>query len=46
MFNYAGWRKTCDTLFVIFAAVFLITRLVVFPCRLEVLHLHVSYRCE
>ncbi|KAI7791078.1 LAG1 longevity assurance-like protein 4 [Triplophysa rosa] len=33
MFNYAGWRKTCDTLFVIFAAVFLITRLVVFPCR-------------
>ncbi|XP_056613943.1 ceramide synthase 4a isoform X1 [Triplophysa dalaica] len=33
MFNYAGWRKTCDALFVIFAAVFLITRLVVFPCR-------------
>nr|XP_055072849.1 ceramide synthase 4a isoform X1 [Misgurnus anguillicaudatus] len=33
MFNYAGWRKTCDTLFVIFAVVFLITRLVVFPCR-------------
>lgn len=46
MFNYGGWRKTCDTLFVIFAAVFLITRLVVFPCRLEFLHLHVSYRCE
>lgn len=38
MFNYAGWRKTCDALFVIFAAVFLITRLVVFPCRLERLH--------
>ncbi|XP_056098654.1 ceramide synthase 4a isoform X1 [Rhinichthys klamathensis goyatoka] len=33
MFNYAGWRKTCDALFVIFAAVFLLTRLVVFPCR-------------
>ncbi|CAM4661837.1 unnamed protein product [Leuciscus chuanchicus] len=33
MFNYAGWRKTCDALFVIFAVVFLVTRLVVFPCR-------------
>ncbi|XP_048038270.1 ceramide synthase 4a [Megalobrama amblycephala] len=33
MFNYAGWRKTCDALFVVFAAVFLVTRLVVFPCR-------------
>uniref|UniRef100_A0A8C2JEX5 Ceramide synthase 4b n=1 Tax=Cyprinus carpio TaxID=7962 RepID=A0A8C2JEX5_CYPCA len=28
MFNYAGWKKTCDSLFVIFAAVFLVTRLV------------------
>uniref|UniRef100_A0A671TBV8 Ceramide synthase 4a n=1 Tax=Sinocyclocheilus anshuiensis TaxID=1608454 RepID=A0A671TBV8_9TELE len=34
MFNYAGWRKTCDALFVIFAAVFLLTRLMVFPCRI------------
>uniref|UniRef100_A0A4W5Q1U1 Ceramide synthase 4a n=1 Tax=Hucho hucho TaxID=62062 RepID=A0A4W5Q1U1_9TELE len=34
MFNYAGWRKTCDTLFVIFALVFLLTRLVVFPGRI------------
>ncbi|XP_067271402.1 ceramide synthase 4a isoform X2 [Pseudorasbora parva] len=33
MFNYGGWRKTCDALFVVFAAVFLVTRLVVFPCR-------------
>uniref|UniRef100_A0A667Y1F5 Ceramide synthase 4a n=1 Tax=Myripristis murdjan TaxID=586833 RepID=A0A667Y1F5_9TELE len=33
MFNYAGWRKTCDTLFVIFSLVFLVTRLVVFPGR-------------
>ncbi|KAJ8387730.1 hypothetical protein AAFF_G00150310 [Aldrovandia affinis] len=31
MFNYAGWKKTCDALFVVFAAVFLVTRLVVFP---------------
>ncbi|KAM4629385.1 ceramide synthase 2-like [Polymixia lowei] len=33
MFNYSGWRKTCDTLFVIFSLVFLVTRLVVFPGR-------------
>ncbi|KAG9350655.1 hypothetical protein JZ751_024544 [Albula glossodonta] len=33
MFNYAGWRKTCDSLFVVFAAVFLVTRLVVLPCK-------------
>ncbi|GAA6104088.1 ceramide synthase 4a [Tachysurus ichikawai] len=33
MFNYAGWKKTCDSLFVAFAAVFLGTRLFVFPCR-------------
>uniref|UniRef100_A0A665WXL9 Ceramide synthase 2-like n=1 Tax=Echeneis naucrates TaxID=173247 RepID=A0A665WXL9_ECHNA len=33
MFHYAGWTKTCDSLFVIFALVFLITRLVVFPLR-------------
>ncbi|ROL51519.1 Ceramide synthase 2 [Anabarilius grahami] len=34
MFNYAGWKKTCDSLFVIFAAVFLVTRLVVFPSKI------------
>ncbi|TRZ03306.1 hypothetical protein DNTS_027475 [Danionella cerebrum] len=34
MFNYGGWRKTCDALFVLFAAVFLVTRLVVFPSRI------------
>jgi len=33
MFNYAGWKKTCDSLFVIFAAVFLVTRLIVFPSK-------------
>uniref|UniRef100_W5MA46 Ceramide synthase 4b n=1 Tax=Lepisosteus oculatus TaxID=7918 RepID=W5MA46_LEPOC len=33
MFNYANWKKTCDTLFVIFAVVFLVSRLVVFPCK-------------
>ncbi|KAG2464588.1 CERS2 synthase, partial [Polypterus senegalus] len=34
MFNYAGWKRTCDTLFVIFSAVFLFTRLVVFPIKI------------
>ncbi|KAK2822224.1 hypothetical protein Q5P01_022289 [Channa striata] len=35
MFNYGtGWKKTCDTLFVVFAVVFLVTRLVIFPSRI------------
>ncbi|CAL8311847.1 unnamed protein product [Gadus morhua 'NCC'] len=35
MFNYgSGWRKTCDSMFVVFTAVFLITRLVLFPSRI------------
>ncbi|CAG08033.1 unnamed protein product [Tetraodon nigroviridis] len=33
MFHYAGWRRTCDSLFVVFAAVFLVTRLLVLPVR-------------
>ncbi|XP_074524964.1 ceramide synthase 2-like [Halichoeres trimaculatus] len=33
MFHYAGWTRTCDSLFVIFALVFLVTRLVVLPSR-------------
>ncbi|KAK2542387.1 hypothetical protein Q9233_000479 [Columba guinea] len=31
IFNYMKWKKTCDSLFMIFSAVFLISRLVVFP---------------
>ncbi|XP_035285477.1 ceramide synthase 2-like [Anguilla rostrata] len=31
MFNYAGWRKTCNYIFILFAAIFIITRLVIFP---------------
>ncbi|KAL6461194.1 hypothetical protein MHYP_G00311600 [Metynnis hypsauchen] len=31
MFNYAGWRKTCNYIFIVFAAVFFITRLVILP---------------
>ncbi|XP_062299415.1 ceramide synthase 2 [Scomber scombrus] len=31
LFNYAKWEKTCNTLFVLFAIVFLVTRLIIFP---------------
>ncbi|XP_010863806.1 ceramide synthase 2 [Esox lucius] len=31
MFNYAGWRKTCNYMFILFAAVFILTRLVILP---------------
>nr|XP_020471838.1 ceramide synthase 2-like [Monopterus albus]XP_020471839.1 ceramide synthase 2-like [Monopterus albus] len=35
MFSYGtGWRKTCNTLFVLFAVIFLVTRLVVFPSKI------------
>ncbi|KAG7246006.1 hypothetical protein CRUP_004194, partial [Coryphaenoides rupestris] len=34
MFNYAGWRRVCDVLFVVFSFVFLVTRLVIFPGRM------------
>ncbi|TMS18247.1 Ceramide synthase 2 [Larimichthys crocea] len=31
MFNYAGWRKTCNIIFTVFAAVFFVTRLIILP---------------
>ncbi|KAL2079957.1 hypothetical protein ACEWY4_023750 [Coilia grayii] len=31
MFNYAGWRNTCNYIFIVFAMVFFITRLILFP---------------
>ncbi|XP_015229154.1 PREDICTED: ceramide synthase 2-like [Cyprinodon variegatus] len=31
MFNYAGWKKTCNFIFTVFAIVFIITRLIIFP---------------
>lgn len=35
MFNYgAGWGRSCDTLFVMFAVIFLVTRLVIFPSKI------------
>lgn len=34
MFNYGtDWRRTRDTLFIAFAVVFLLTRLVIFPSK-------------
>lgn len=31
LFNYVKWEKTCQTLFVLFALVFMVTRLIIFP---------------
>uniref|UniRef100_H3ARQ4 Ceramide synthase 2 n=1 Tax=Latimeria chalumnae TaxID=7897 RepID=H3ARQ4_LATCH len=31
MFNYAGWKSTCNAIFIVFAAVFIITRLIILP---------------
>ncbi|KAM3918071.1 ceramide synthase 2 [Leptodactylus fuscus] len=31
MFNYAGWKETCNNLFIVFAFVFIITRIILFP---------------
>ncbi|XP_060924226.1 ceramide synthase 2 [Limanda limanda] len=31
LFNYAKWEKTCQSLFVVFAIVFMVTRLIIFP---------------
>ncbi|XP_052008834.1 ceramide synthase 2 isoform X1 [Xyrauchen texanus] len=31
MFNYAGWETTCNSIFVVFALVFIVTRLIIFP---------------
>uniref|UniRef100_A0A3Q4HHW9 Ceramide synthase 2a n=1 Tax=Neolamprologus brichardi TaxID=32507 RepID=A0A3Q4HHW9_NEOBR len=31
MFNYAGWRRTCNFIFTMFAAVFIVTRLIILP---------------
>ncbi|XP_051948865.1 ceramide synthase 2-like [Xyrauchen texanus] len=31
MFNYAGWRKMCNYIFIVFAVIFIITRLIILP---------------
>ncbi|KAL6468587.1 hypothetical protein MHYP_G00221110 [Metynnis hypsauchen] len=31
IFNYAKWEKVCNSIFVLFAVVFMVTRLVIFP---------------
>ncbi|XP_061457728.1 ceramide synthase 4 [Rhineura floridana] len=33
IFNYLKWRQICDTLFITFSAIFLFTRLVLFPYK-------------
>ncbi|KAK3571983.1 hypothetical protein QTP86_021345 [Hemibagrus guttatus] len=34
MFNYAGWRKACNYIFIVFAMFFIVTRLIIFPFRI------------
>ncbi|XP_067300913.1 ceramide synthase 2 isoform X1 [Pseudorasbora parva] len=31
IFNYAKWERTCNGIFVVFAAIFIVTRLIIFP---------------
>ncbi|XP_023669982.2 ceramide synthase 2 [Paramormyrops kingsleyae] len=31
LFNYAKWERTCNSIFVLFAVIFIVTRLVIFP---------------
>ncbi|XP_075467771.1 ceramide synthase 4 isoform X1 [Ascaphus truei] len=33
MFNYTKWKRVCDVLFIVFAAVFIVTRLYLLPTR-------------
>lgn len=44
MFNYAGWKNTCNNLFIVFAVVFIITRLVIMP--FWILHCTMIYPLE
>uniref|UniRef100_A0A7N5JEH4 sphingosine N-acyltransferase n=1 Tax=Ailuropoda melanoleuca TaxID=9646 RepID=A0A7N5JEH4_AILME len=44
MFNYAGWKNTCNNIFIVFAVVFIITRLVILP--FWILHCTVVYPLE
>ncbi|XP_015279981.1 PREDICTED: ceramide synthase 2 [Gekko japonicus] len=41
MFNYAGWKNTCNYLFIVFSVVFIISRLIIFP--FWILHCTVIY---
>ncbi|KAA0702885.1 Ceramide synthase 2 [Triplophysa tibetana] len=34
MFNYARWKNACNYIFILFAAIFIVTRLIVFPFRI------------
>ncbi|XP_016117700.1 ceramide synthase 2-like, partial [Sinocyclocheilus grahami] len=34
MFNYARWKNACNYIFILFAAIFIVTRLIIFPFRI------------
>lgn len=44
MFNYAGWKNTCNNIFIVFALVFIVTRLVIMP--FWILHCTLIYPLE
>ncbi|XP_059835958.1 ceramide synthase 2-like [Hypanus sabinus] len=44
MFNYAGWKTTCNCLFILFAVAFFTTRLIIFP--FWIIHCTVIYPLE
>ncbi|XP_067328451.1 ceramide synthase 2 [Anolis sagrei] len=41
MFNYAGWKNTCNNIFIVFAMVFIFTRLIILP--FWILHCTIVY---
>ncbi|KAH0509702.1 Ceramide synthase 2 [Microtus ochrogaster] len=44
MFNYVGWKNTCNNLFIVFTIVFILTRLVIMP--FWILHCTLVYPLE
>ncbi|XP_053134631.1 ceramide synthase 2 isoform X2 [Hemicordylus capensis] len=44
MFNYAGWKNTCNNIFIVFAAVFIVTRIIILP--FWILHCTIVYPLE
>uniref|UniRef100_A0A673JRB0 Ceramide synthase 2b n=1 Tax=Sinocyclocheilus rhinocerous TaxID=307959 RepID=A0A673JRB0_9TELE len=34
MFNYARWKNACNYIFILFAVIFIVTRLIIFPFRI------------
>uniref|UniRef100_A0A8D0E847 Ceramide synthase 2 n=1 Tax=Salvator merianae TaxID=96440 RepID=A0A8D0E847_SALMN len=44
MFNYAGWKNTSNNIFIVFAVVFIVTRLIILP--FWILHCTIVYPLE